>query len=109
MILTSALSSLSIAIVLTSLEPKMLVPVVMDNDRSFFIFLGPFRMVAFSTKDSDDMHAVHVPWLRGDVRVWALVVLSLFVGDGPSAAGSARLPLLARGVGAGVGGWMLLR
>ena len=55
------------------------------------------------------MRAGRGPRLRGDVRVWTFAVFSLLVGEGSSAIGSARFPLLARGVGARVGGWMLLR
>ena len=75
----------------------------MDNDR-FFIFLGFIGIIVFLTEDSDDVCAGRGPRLRGDVRVWTFAVFSLLVDEGSSAMGSARLPLPARGVGAGVGG-----
>src|ERR1700676_4806339 len=87
----------------------MSVPVVTDSNRSFLVFLVPFGINTFSTEDSEGVRAGRVSRLCGDVRVGILVVLILLVGDGSSATCSVRLPLLARGVGAGVGGWTLLR
>ena len=55
------------------------------------------------------MRAGRGPRLRGDVCVWTFAIFGLLVGEGSSAIGPARWPLPARGVGAGVGGWMLLR
>src|SRR5882762_3155814 len=95
--------------VLTSVGPNTSDPVVTDSDRSFLVFLEFFGMTAFSTEDSDDVRAERVPMLRGDDCVGIFVVFCLFDGEGSSTVGSTRLPLFAVGVGAGVGGKILLR
>jgi len=95
--------------VLTSVEPKTSDPIVTDSDRSFLALFEFFGITAFSTEDSDDIRDGCVPRLRGDKRVGVFVVFCFFVGEGSSTKGSAHFPLLARGVGAGVGGEMLLR
>ena len=82
-----------------------------QSDKTCFTrsFLGFIGITVFLTEDSDDVRAGRGPRLRGDVHVWMFAIFSLLVGEGSSAIGPVRLPLPARGVGARVGGWMLLR